>query len=98
MGTYLQSVNIPGIEVTINQDSTNVTIDAPKGSWTFVEGRVISFKGLDTCFMIYKVYPNGVTLISSSTSVPRFHSWRQLFSGNNIFNDCVRVTGWMVIK
>lgn len=81
-------------------DKTNhtVLITGNKGSWLFKEQSIITFKGLDVCYLIYKVHPNGVTLIDSDTSVPHFISWNRIFTSNHIIRDCVENTGWMTIK
>jgi hypothetical protein len=86
------------MDILRDEANHTVTITSDKGVWLFREGLVISFKGLDTSLMIYKVHPNGVTLIDSDTSIPKFHSWNRIFNSNHIINDCVRNTGWMVIK
>jgi DUF438 domain-containing protein len=86
--------------MNILRDEINhtVLITGNKGEWLFKEQSIITFKGLDICYLIYKVYPNGVTLIDSETSVPKFHSWNRIFNSNHIINDCVQNTGWMEIK
>lgn len=98
MGTYNQPVDLPGIEIVPDEVRRTVTIKGKAATITFWEGGVVRFKGLGTSMLIDKVYPNGVTLINSDTSLPAFHTWKHLFSGNNIFNDAVRVTGWIEIR
>lgn len=86
------------MDILRDEANRTVTIISDKGEWLFKEQSIITFKGLDTCLLIYKVHPNGVTLIDSDTSVPKFHSWNRIFNSDHIINDCVRNTGWMVIK
>ena len=97
MGTYYQPITIP-VKINVDQERETVTITGKKGTWTFEANRIVEFKGLPTNYLIHKVYPNGVTLISSDTSVPRFYTWKTLLSGDNIFLDAVNITGWMTIK
>jgi len=98
MGTYLTPVDVFGIDIQENQDDHTVKIVGKRGTMHFVPSRIISFAGLETTFLISNVYPNGVSLISSDTSLEKFFSWKKLFSGNSIFNDAISITGWFNIK
>lgn len=95
--TYYTPVTLPHIDIQADAETETVTITGKRGVMIFQSGKIIQFTGLSTVYLIDKVFPNGAILIDSDSSVPRFHSWKSLFSGNNIFNDAISNTGFFRI-
>lgn len=97
MGTYLQPVDVPRVEIVADDESKTVTITGKMGKWTFRAGRVITISENLPCFLINEVHPNGITVTDSETSIVKFWSWRRMFNGDTIWRDIVDNTGLMKI-
>lgn len=81
-------------------DPPYFTLDGKAQTLTIKEQDIIHFKGIDTCFLVDKVYRDGIVLINSDTSVPHYYSKEYLKFGkhNTIIRDCIDNTGWMYIS
>jgi hypothetical protein len=63
------------------------------------ENSMIRFDGLPDTWMITALHPNGITYMSDRDSVPRFHSFRNLFmTPRSIWNDALTNTGWIRVE
>lgn len=95
--TYYQPISIP-VYLRHNTEDNTITIKGSAGEWIFSEGKIITFTGLSLALLIQRIYPNGVVLINSETSIPKFRTWKHLFSNNSLITDCVNITGLMKVR
>lgn len=92
------------VDLTLHPETESAVISTDRGTWEFSRGKMVTFFGIKGYeYLIEKVYPNGITLINASTSVPMFMSWNALFGPRaarekSIFLDAALNTGWMEIK